>query len=126
MDKLRDIKPLVQIPDYSFYAYIIAILLAIFLFLILFYKIIKIFTAKKVDPRKEMINSLKNLDFNNPKKAAYLITKLGRELVHDDRSYKIFEELLRRLQKYKYKKDVPQIEDDVKSYLKLFLETVNE
>lgn len=73
-----------------------------------------------------MIAILKNIDLEDSKRAAYTITKLGRELVWDDRSFKIFEELLRRLQRYKYKKEVSKLDDEVKRYLKLFLETVDE
>lgn len=126
MNKIKDIKPIVDIPDFSFYAYIVSVIIFILIISIFFYKIVRIFSKKKVDKRKEMIEELKNLDFSDSKKAAYLITKYGRELVHDDRSYKIFEELLYKLQKYKYRKNPSKITKDVKDYLKLFIETVNE
>ncbi len=126
MDRLKDIKPLVEISDFSFYAYIFALIISFLLFFILFYKLMKIFKKKRVDKRKEMIETLRNIDIEDSKRAAYTITKLGRELVWDDRSFKIFEELLRRLQRYKYKKEVSKLDDEVKRYLQLFLETVDE
>ncbi len=126
MDKIRDIKPLVEISDYSFYLYLFLIIIFFLLLFIVFYKIVKIFSNKKIDKRKILIKKLKNIDFKDSKKAAYLITKIGRELVHDDRSYKIFEELLIRLQKYKYRKNPPKISEEVKRYLRLFIETVDE
>ncbi|WP_281951346.1 hypothetical protein [Nitrosophilus kaiyonis] len=126
MEKLKDIKPIVEIPDFSFYAYIFSISIFTIFLLLLIYKIIKILSSKKIDKRKEMIKKLKKVNFENPKKAAYQITKYGRELVYDDRSYKIFEELLKRLQKYKYKKEVSKADEETKKYFKLFLETLHE
>jgi len=72
-----------------------------------------------------LFRELKSVDFTNSKEAAYKITKYGRELVYDDRSYKIFEELLKKVQKYKYKKEVPLVDEETKKYFKLFLETIN-
>lgn len=126
MGKIKDIKPIVDIPDFSFYAYIFSSLILVLIIMLLFFELIKIYAKKKIDKRKEMIKELKSLDFSDSKKAAYTITKYGRELVYDDRSYKIFEELLTNLQKYKYRKNPPKMDEDVKKYLRLFIETVNE
>lgn len=126
MEKLKDIKPLVEIPDFSFYTYIFSISLFTIVIILLVYKLFKIFSQKKEDYRKKLYKKLKNVDFNNSKKFAYEVTKYGRKLVFDDRSYKIFSELLKRVQKYKYKKDVPKIDEETKKYFKLFLKTIDE
>jgi len=126
MDKLKDIKPLVEIPDFSFYAYLITISIISVAMVILIYKIFKIFTSKKISKREILIEKLKKIDLKDSKKAAYLITKYGREVVNDDRSYKIFEELLKRVQKYKYKKRVSAMDEETKRYFKLFIKTLHE
>ena len=121
MEKLRDIKPLVEIPDYSFYLYIFLMLLATLVVVVTIYWLITRVSQKRIDERKAILQELQALDFDDPKKVAYLITKKGKLLVKDSSSLKIYEELLRRLAKYKYKKDVPPLDTETKRYIKLFL-----
>ncbi len=121
MEKLRDIKPLVEIPDFSFYLYIFFIMLATLLTVVVIYWMIKKVSQKREDNRKKILQELQALDLNDPKKVAYTITKKGKILVKDSSSLKIYEELLRRLAKYKYKKNVAPLDNETKRYIKLFL-----
>ncbi len=126
MEKLRDIKPLVEIPDYSFYLYLFLIFLATLAAALFVYLLIRIATKKKIDKRKQIVAQLNRLDLNDAKHTAYTITKLGRYVIKDSSSLRIYEELLKRLAKYKYKKEVPPLDDETKKYIKLFLKMINE
>ncbi|WP_200762585.1 hypothetical protein [Nitrosophilus alvini] len=126
MEKIRDIKPLVEIPDISFYAYIISFLLFSVFVAVLLFKVLKILKRKKRNERKILLQKLKSIDVSDSKKAAYEITKYGRKLVNDERSRRIFLELLPKLEKYKYRKKVPNMDEETIRYFTLFIETVNE
>ncbi len=126
MSELRDIKPLLEIPDFSFFAYLAALLLGFFAFAFLFYKLFVLLFKKRIDEKKMMIKELKELDFKDSKRAAYKITKYGRELIYDDRSLEIFEELVKRLGRYKYKKRVPAMDRETIQLINLFIKIVDE
>ena len=83
--KIHDIKELVEIPDFSIYIYSalwILGILAIFIFIFLIYRYFK---NKKRCRRKEYYKILKNLDLNNSKESAYMITKYSRLLSQTQR-----------------------------------------
>ncbi len=122
---IRDIKPLVQIPDYSiflFSAIIIALVLVVITLIIFLFKYLK---NRRDNLRKSYLKALKNIDFSNSKKSAYEITKYAKLLAKDERSMQIYEDLIQKLEVYKYRKDVAQIDDEVKKYYRLFIEVVN-
>ena len=121
MEQLRDIKPLVEIPDFSFYIYLFFIFLATLLAALFIYWIIKKLGQKRIDEKRAVLEELQSLDLSDAKRVAYAITKKGKILVKDSSTLKIYEELLRRLAKYKYKKDVPPLDSETKRYIKLFL-----
>ncbi|BCD61589.1 hypothetical protein NitYY0826_C0448 [Nitratiruptor sp. YY08-26] len=126
MEQLRDIKPLVAIPDYSFYLYIGFIVFVTTLAAVLVYFIIKLLSRKKIDKRKEILERLRSLDLNDPKRVAYEITKYGKYIIRDESNMRLYEDLVRKLTKYKYKKEVPPLSSDIKKEIKLFLRVHDE
>ncbi len=128
MPDIKDIKPLVEIPDLSLYAVVFFALLIVISLAVVIYNIIyKFLHDKKRRIRKAVLKKLKEVDFNNPKKAAYEITKYGRYLIHDDKSRKVFEEILPLLERYKYKKEVDEnLSRKVIRYYYLLVEAVDE
>ncbi len=128
MPDIKDIKTIVDIPDYSVYILLFFFFLAALALLIFVYNMVRgILRDKKRRIRKAVLKRLKEVDFDDPKKAAYEITKYGRYLVHDDKSRKIFEELNLMLEKYKYKKSVDEkISRKVIRYYYLLIEAVDE
>jgi len=128
MPDIRDIKDIVDIPDYSIYILLFFAVAAIMVFLIFIYNVIhKILSDKKRRIKKAVLKRLKEVDFSDPKRAAYEITKYGRYLVHDDKSKRIFEELNEMLERYKYKKSVDEkIARKVVRYYYLLIEAVDE
>ncbi len=126
MDKLRDIRELEEISDLSFYLFsgaLIFVLLIIGLLIFLFYRHFR--SKKDQNIRKEVLERLENVNFDNPKKAAYEITKYGRFLVENEQSEKIFLELEKRLEKYKFTKDVSPIDKDTLQQYDLFIKMLD-
>ena len=126
MEKLRDIKGLVEIPDFSFYLYILFVVVVTTLVAVLVYLVIKAFGSKKRNRREEILRKLRALDLDDAKEAAYMITRYGRYLVNDSARAKIYEELVRRLTPYKYKKEVPPLDNETRRMIQLFLRVHDE
>ncbi|BCD59740.1 MULTISPECIES: hypothetical protein [unclassified Nitratiruptor] len=126
MQKLRDIKPIVEIPDYSFWIYFAFIVVITLLAAILVYQIVKLLSTKKVNRRKEILQMLRNLDCNDSKKCAYLLTKYGKYLVTDESRARLYEDLVKKLTHYKYKKNVSTFPEDLKKEIRLFLRVHDE
>lgn len=120
---IRDIKPLLPIPDISIYFFIAIVGIAIVVFIAVLIFIWKWWQKhKSSDPRIDWLRELDRMDYSNSKKVAYIMTKYGRLLAEDKRREEILEQLIPRLEKYKYKKDVPPLDDETKRYIRLFIE----
>ncbi len=124
---IRDIKPLLPIPDISIYLF--SAIVAISFLLITAAAIYGWHTwqkQRKKDPRIEWLNRLESIDYENPKKAAYIMTRYGRLLAEEKRQKEIMEQLLPRLQKYKYRRVVPSLDEETKRFMKLFIEMTKD
>lgn len=119
--KIHDIKDIVKIPDNSIFIYYGLVIFTAIVALIIFIFIIKYFKNKKTNQRKIYFDILKNLEFKDSKKDAYVITKNLRLLVKDEREKILANELINELEKYKYKKDVANIDINVKNKLTTLL-----
>jgi len=122
--KLHDIKPLVMIEDYSFYIFVAlsiigAIVIAGLLFLVL--KWLK--EQKKENLRKKHLELLHAIDLQDTKKAAYALTKYGATFKDDDERHRqMYENMLQKLQKYKYKKEVDGFDEETLAIINLYRE----
>ena len=128
VEDLREIRDLVEIPDISFYFFLAALLIALLFVGALSYMLYRRFRAgRRADLRKKVLERLRRVDFSDPKRAAYEITKYGRFLATEERSQKLFAQLLPRLEKYKFTPNPPPVFDaeDIK-YYDLFVESVDE
>ena len=119
---LHDIKPLLEIQDYSF-DYFLAILFVVTMITLggiyLVYKWYN--NRKKFNIREEHYRLLRDVDYKNPKKAAYAITHYGATFKDDSqRHQRAYENMLEYLEKYKYKKDVENFDADTIHYIELF------
>ena len=120
---IRDIKPLLPIPDISIYLFsglvIVGLLVtgAVIFFAWRWWQ-----SHRKTDPRIRWLEQLDKIDYENPKKAAYIMTKYGRLLAEDKRRQEILEQLIPRLERYKYRKEVPPLDEETKRFMKLFIE----
>ena len=109
LPEIKDIKPPVEIGDYSIYLFILVVILGVVVLAILLWWIFKeIKRVKKVNRAKQYLEALHNIDWSDPKSASYKITEYGRLLATDEKRQEIFANLLPLLEQYKYKKDVNQ------------------
>jgi len=121
--QLHDIKPLLEIQEYSLYYFIVLVSVSIILLLGISYLLYKYFkNKKKFNIRKEHLKSLHEISFDDAKKAAYEITFYGATFKDDSQRHaKAYEHLLEHLEAFKYKKDVGAFSDDAKHYFEVYL-----
>ena len=125
--QLRDIKPLLEIPDSSYYIYWGLILFAALLLLgILFFIAKKLWDNRQLNLAKGYLEALKKIDWKDPKKSAYNATYYARLLATDERSKKMFSQLEPMLEQYKYKKEVSEVDTETKNKLNLYVQVADE
>ncbi len=125
LSKLHDIKPLVQIPDNSFFVYLALVVTTILFIVIVVFLLIKLYKNRKKSDRKKYFEILENIDFTNSKQSAYDITKYSRLLARSDREIRLCEELIEELDKYKYKKQVEEIDKKIKAKFSNFMDVID-
>jgi len=125
--QLRDIKPLLEIPDSSYYIYWglinLGILLAVF---VLFFILKKLWDNRKINLAKGYVEAIKKIDWHDSKKSAYDATHYARLLATDERSKELFSQLEPMLEQYKYKKEVEQIDQDTLDKFNLYVQVADE
>jgi len=121
---LHDIKPIMEVDENSLY-YLLGISFFVFLLacgiIYLLYKYIK--NKNRFNIRKEHYKLLCAVDTTDTKKAAYAITLYGYTFRDDSpRHTEMFSNLLRKLEPFKYKKEVKPFDDETLSYFELYKE----
>jgi hypothetical protein len=127
MDSLRDIKPFIELSDYSLYILIITILVGLLFGMLAFKKGCK--SAKKnckIDCQKYYLSRLKSVDWTLPKVAAYEATFYGRLLAQDKRRKELFLQMKSRLDKLKYAKDSAKVDSEIMRYYNLYKQVCDE
>jgi len=125
--QLRDIKPLLEIPDSSYYIYWGLIGFGILLVLgILFFVVKKLLENRKTNLAKGYLEALKKIDWKDTKKSAYEATHYARLLATDDRRKELFSQLEPMLEKYKYKKEVDEVDNDTHNQFNLYVQVADE
>lgn len=125
--QLRDIKPLLDIPDNSFYVY--WGLIGFFSLLglsILFFVAKKLWENRKENLAKKYLAELKKIDWKDSKVSAYRATKYTRLLATDERRAELFSQLEPMLEQYKYKKVVDTVDQDTRNQFNLFVKVADE
>ena len=120
---LHDIKPLLEIEEYSFY-YLLALIALISTVVIgLLYLLVKYLQYRnKFNIRKEHLKSLHEIDFSDAKKAAYNITTYGYTFKEDgERQRSAYDSLVEHLEAYKYKKNVENFDEETKHSLDRYI-----
>ncbi len=119
---LHDIKPLVEIEEYSLYYFAGFVTLALFLVGGILYLVYVWFKRKSVfNKRKEHFKLLNSLDLRDAKSAAYAITAYGSTFANDSpRHTQMYKNLTQRLEIYKYKKNVDAFDKESIGYIELY------
>jgi len=125
--QLKDIKPLLEIPDNSFYLYWGLIVLAVLIVLILAYFLgKKLWKQRKINLAKGYVEKLKAIDWKDPKQSAYEATHYARLLATDERKKELFSQLEPLLEKFKYKKEVDEVDQDTLNRFNLYVQVADE
>ena len=120
--ELHDIKTIVEIQEYSFFYLLGVVSITFFVVLALAYLIIRYIKNKNTyNKRAEHFNMMFSQDLSKTKEAAYAITHFGL-IFRDDspRHFEMYENITKRLESYKYKKEVDTFDDEVKSYIEQY------
>ena len=124
---IKDIKPMVEIPDMSLYLYWGAILLALaILGAALYFLARKLWGWRKENREKAYLEALHRIEWSDPKRAAYEATKYGRLLATDDRRKELFSQLLPLLERYKYRKNVEKVDEETLRRFELYRNVCDE
>ncbi len=108
---LKDIKPIVQIPDNSLII-LSVISFVVLIALVLLYLLLKPRRKRRAKPTPRELNleKLKNIDFSNDKEIAYTFTTLAGQFLDKE----IYDKIVSKLNIYKYKKDTPLMTKELK------------
>jgi len=120
--QIHDIKPLIEIEEYSLYYLLGLSALVILLACGVAYLAYKWYKKRKAfNIRKEHKKLLSALNFKDTKKSAYAITFYGATFKDDSpRHVEMFQNLTQRLEDYKYKKSVEKFDKDTLGYIELY------
>lgn len=119
----NDIEPAVEIINYSFIYFSSSIGLGL-VFLYFTIKFILNLFHNRRNSKKEMVATLKEMDWSDSKGSAYKVTRLGRAVSSSERSRKLLDEIIESLEVYKYRSSVPEIDQSIISKFNIFLEVV--
>lgn len=120
---LHDIKPLMEVNEYSFILFMGLIVIGTILLLGLAYLLFLFLKRrKKENTRKDAYALLQSVDFKDAKVSAYAITAHGFVFAEDSAQTKeAYANLVNRLAPYKYKKEVESIDAECKSYYEIYV-----
>jgi hypothetical protein len=125
--QLKDIKPLLDIPDNSYYIYWGLIIFASLLVVaILFFVAKRLWDNRKINLAKGYVEKLKKIDWKDAKQSAYEATHYARLLATDERRKELFSQLEPMLEQYKYKKEVNAVDHDTQNKFNLYVQVANE
>ena len=125
MEQLRDIKGLAEVTDYSLYYLLGLIGLAVVAVALLAFFVYKFVNKKeKMTQQKLARERLKELKIEDAKESAYLFTHLAQYATGEDQKAQL-EEILKALEPYKYKKEVPELDDVLKLKMQQFIKEVS-
>ena len=125
--QLRDIKPLLEIPDSSYIIYWGLIGFVSLLALgVLFFVLKKLWDNRKINLEKGYLEAIKKIDWVDTKKSAYDATHYARLLATDERRKELFSQLEPMLEQYKYKKEVTEVDSDTHNKFNLYVQVADE
>jgi len=124
---LHDIKPIIEVQEYSLYYLIGVIALGTFVLFGALFLLYKWYQKRNIFnirvEHKKLINAI---DFKETKKAAYAFTLYGLTFKDDSpRHTEMYRNLTQRLDEYKYKKDVELFDSEVLGYIELYKEMLD-
>ena len=125
LDKLKDIKDIVPVEDYSLYIIIGIVFFSIFLIIVFTYFFTKIKIKPKPTKKELAFKKLKQLDLekDDTKKIVYTIAIDGEMFVNSTNEA-LYNDIVDKSSKYKYKKDIDSLDKEIKDMIKKFIKTI--
>ncbi len=123
MQGLKDIKPLVKVPDNSLWMLLLSIMIALLIMIALYkwFKKPKRKRKKRLTAKEIAINALKNINLQDSKQAVYDFTAYAPVLANETQKERIGT-LIDSLSTYKYKKEVPPLSETDKQAIQKITE----
>ncbi len=124
MEELRDIKGLVEVTDYSFY-YLLGLIGLGVIVLIVVGVLLYRYSTKKT-PRSQRavaIELLERFEFGAAKESAYRFSHLAQYAASEEQRREL-NALLAELERYKFKKEVPELDEALKERMQAFIKEV--
>lgn len=120
---LHDIKPLAEITDSTLiWLSFLAVLAAVLMLLAGYLLWKKWRSGRREDRRRVCYDALRNIDLDDAKNAAYAISRFGRCFASDSpRLNEAYDALSTRLSIYKYRRNVPPLDEETRSYYAVFI-----
>ena len=121
MEGLRDIKEVVEVQEHSLAMFIALIVAVLFFLSVVLYLFKNRRRRRKKPTAKELaLQKLRNLDYSNPKEVVYTFEAEG-ELFTNEKNQEDCNKIKKVLEIYKYKRDVPQLDEVVKKEIEQFI-----
>lgn len=122
MEELRDIKGLVEVTDYSLYYLLGIVGVAVIILIVLGVLLYKYLTKKEpLTQKKVAMELLEKFEFGDAKQSVYEFSYLAQYAVNEAQRREL-EQLLAELEPYKFKKEVPELDDALKAKMQNFIE----
>jgi len=121
MEKLRDIKDIVDVQEYSLETLIALVVLALLvLFIMVYFFKNRRRRRKKLSPKAMALQHLKNMNYDDPKEVAYCFSTDGFLWINE-KNKAAFHALEKELLPYKYQKEVPTLDQALQEKVKAFI-----
>ena len=124
MEELKDIKGIIEVPDYSLWILLSIIAFVVFCLIILIY-----FLKNRRKKRKKLtlkqiaMKNLKEINFNDTKDTVYAFCENFQYFI-DEKNKESFEELQKELEIFKYKKEIEKLSDEQKNRIKNMIKEI--
>ena len=124
MEELKDIKGIIEVPDYSLWILLSIIACVVFCLIILIY-FFKNKRKKRKKPTLKQIamKNLKEINFDDTKGAVYSFCENFQYFI-DEKNKESFEQLQKELEIYKYKKEIEKLSDEQKNRIKNMIKEI--
>ena len=121
MENLKDIKDIVDVPEYSLFILIGVVIIGLMVLSVAIYFFRNRRRRRKKPTVKELAcKELNAIDYSNTKEVVYSFEEHARLFI-DEKNQNDFEDIKKELEVYKYKKDIPQLDTKVEEKIKAFI-----
>lgn len=117
---LKDIKPLVEVPDHSLWLLAGLVALVVALIALLVISLLRRRRARVDRKRAEALRRLDALDWSDTKQAVYDFSLLGH-FVTTPKSETAFAQIVKELEAFKYRKTVPELNTELRDRMQTFI-----